>query len=346
MRKYSILLRKSQVAASMNLDPLECRLLAAAELNATSTAAELSERTGLRSHVVRYRLRSMAKRNIIGKPQPFINFQRLGYVECYFYFSFDGTSTADAQRMLIDMLLESPRVSWLLRTGGPFQYATGICLPSIHDLFVLLNDITEKAENTLYKKSIAIRTAYTRLSRNYLSDEAPHSRDALSYRADQPQIALSNAERCVLGAMAGDLCHTLREISESTGLPIATVERHKKSLEQKGVIMGYFYRVSSERFGMQNVRLMLNMRGISNTTKQQLYEYAKQSRWINNIQEWIGRWDYLLSAEIRELKDVTQITDELYHSFGSSIVEITTLTIYEFLKTSQHVFAEQGEELA
>ena len=326
----------------MNLDPIEVQLLAACELRATSSAAELSQRTGFRSHVVRYRLRSLAKRGILGTPQPFVDFQRLGYVECYFYFSFAGSSSVNAQRALISTLMNSPRVSWLLSTGGPIQYAAGICLPSIHELFLLLNEITERAENTLYKKSIAIRTAYTRFSRNYRAENS-QPRDKLSSRADQPRVQLSSTELNVLSALTSTTCRTLKDLSTATGLPVATVERYKRSLEEKGVILGYFHRVSSERFGMQSVRLMLNMRGISNTTKQQLYAYALQSRWINSIQEAIGPWDYLLAAEVRELKDVTEITDELYNNFGNSIVEITTLIIYEFMKTSQQVFATADE---
>lgn len=321
----------------MNLNDKERAILAAAEMDAARSVALLAKETDLREHVVRYHLHGMAERGIIQKPQPFINMYRLGYVEYVISLSL-AAPDEDQRTRFIEKIRSLDTIALAAEIGGNFQYGLLVCTRDIGELYRTLQELSQFG-GRISRQSLGLRMAYTRFARTYLYEEKREDRSSLHYSIHDERVDPSDVNTELLSAIALPDKNTLNELSQVTGLPIATVERHKKTLEQRRIIEGYIHRVNTAKLGLQQFRLQIATGSIHQTTRDALFNFAAAHPEIVTFEEFLGDWSFVMSVETENALDVVSITNSLYEQFGNTITSINSFLIYRFFKTMHYQFS-------
>lgn len=319
-----------------NLSDKEKRILSVAELQADLSAPQIAKRTGLREHVVRYALRRLRSQGIISPPRPFVNMYRLNYCEYQLHFSVGGAGH-QARKNLLNKLIASPVVAWLYETGGDYQYAALISIHDMRDLFQLIDDIQQPADDLIISISLALRRSYTLFAHDLIPGRR-RARRALSYGIESTPVDKDQLNLKLLTLMSQGRYETLRDLAQALSSPMATIVRHKKRLEQTKAIEGYIYGISPSKLGLSICRLVISVRGNSAELRQQLFDFTQKCRWSTSLVESIGNWDYVLGVDTPEPLLVSEVRDDLLRQFGSQIYTLGSFVCYRMLKLYQYRF--------
>lgn len=321
----------------IKLTPNERKILAVAEFRADSSVPELARLCGLREHVVRYALKSMQELGVIGRPEPFVNLYRLGFLEVQPYFSAAEISIG-AQKRFMQKLLKLPRLAWIMQTSGDFQFRGGAIISELYQLFQLVDEIHEISGGVIFQRSLLHRRSYFSFPRKYLTGSSSSDCE-FSYGIDNSPVDKNSLNLRLLDALIQKKCPTLQELAQLLKLPVTTVDRHKKALERAIVIEGYFYRIDPEALGMRSARILLSVRGNSPQLRIKLLEFARQNIWITYMAESMGDIDYTLAVDVPNLTTISDLCSEILLRFRENITNTSTLIVYRYLKQGQYRFA-------
>lgn len=310
-------------------------VLRAAELSGSASVRTIARQVALREATVRYSLDKLSREGLLPTPQPFVNMYRLGYVEYQLFFSL-GSGDQSMKKRFVTALAAAPQTAWLVELGGPYQYMALLYLRDIKELFKLLDELAHQCGNIITDKSLAVRKSYTLFGRKYLAPRV-HAPAVLRYSVDDQPAAVDVKDFAILNAMLDPRFMTLREVSEATGLPITTIDRHKRKLEQSRVIEGYFYRLDGQSLGMQCFRILLSLKGTSEATRKKLRAFALKHPLIINLVECIGNWDAIIGVEVDDVRQLAELSAEIYETFGESINALHPHLFYSVLKANRYL---------
>lgn len=319
----------------MKLNQKERRVLAAIELDARQTPAEIRQRTGYREHTVRYAIHRLLAAGVI-RLVPFINVYPLGYSDYAFYFSL-AAGTKKQKQALLDGLVQSPHVSWVAKLGGDFQYGFAICARDVTEVMSFLDEISNNYSDVFFEKALSIRVSLTLLPRSYLDSSLPNTK-AITFGRTGSQVEIDAKDHLILSALANSNFSSVRDLARSLSMPHTTLEHRIHKLEQSGVIAGYIYQVDARKFGMQLFKLLVFVKGMNTQLRKKLLHFAEAHHSIAHFIECLGNWDYELGVEVENSEDVVTITQELYNEFGKDINTIRVMSIFGHPKVSNYPF--------
>lgn len=329
----------------MQLSEKEQAVIASLELDARRPIQEVAKSTGLTERVVRYHQHKLYERGVMAKPGPFVNMYRLGFLEYVLYLSLRGEN-ASARDNLVTFLLQCPHIPFAHQTGGDYQYAVGICIDDPRLLPQIVNQLVESTGNQVSRKSIGMRTAFYQFNRKYLYSGKNPPEQMFHYSTNDQKIDHDKVNLKLLEQISLYDGATLADLSRHSGLPIATVERHRRALENHQIIQGYRHRLAPESYGMHSYRLLVELHGFDSSLRQAFVDFCSQHRWIVHLQEWLGSWDFVIGVEVDQVVQIVQVTDDLYRHFGPLINNTSSYLIYSWLKSNQYNFStSQGNSL-
>src|SRR3989344_1612162 len=256
----------------MKLSEREARILAAVELNADQSLSELQQRTGYRSHVIRYVLQKLEREKVI-KTLPFVDMYPLGYQDFGLYFSLAALDSA-SKRELLQALIDSPFVTFLIELGGDYQYCAGIYVHHITEFVAILDSVVAHSPNLIFDKSITMRVSMTRFNRGYLDSSA--KRQTMSFGESKERVQIDEIDERILVALneSGQLSH--RALAESVDIPLSTFQYRLQVLKRKNVFRGLINAIQPETIGRQAFQLLVHTRGLRPSLHDELLAFLKR----------------------------------------------------------------------
>ncbi|MCB0353213.1 MAG: Lrp/AsnC family transcriptional regulator [Bdellovibrionales bacterium] len=313
----------------MRLSRKESDVLACVELRANLSMPEIRKETGYRDHTIRYALKQLEDRGI-ATPIPFVDLSKLGFTLYNVFFSFSSDKKQLKQQFLKELNQTGPIV-WVAEFGGDFQYALEICARHISEVQSTLSALTEKFGNIFFQKSVSTQFAAHLLPRRYLSSKSASSKPLSIYQTGVTEKT-DELDHRILEALAGNGGSSHRRVAQLLEMPLSTLELRVKKLREKEIISGYFYAVRPDQYGYGSYKLLVFGKGISPKLGQRLLQYGTQHPNIVSMYECLGNWDYEIGVEVPSPKDVPQVIQELYETFGDEINNIQMLSKFDDLK--------------
>lgn len=314
----------------MRLSDKEAKVLAAVELSADLGMVEIRALTGFRDHTIRYAISKLEERNII-KRLPFINLAALGYQIHNIFFSL-GSENEKLKQKIVTALQESEEVTWIAEMGSDFQFGIDVCVRSIQGVRKLLDSLTEKHGNIFYQKTISTQFSASLLPRGYLANlkKGPKS---LTIEPYDEVVEIDDLDCRILAGLSeyGDVSH--RKVASALGVPLSTFELRVSKLKEKKVLLGSFYSVDSNRFGMNSYKLLLFAKGVDPELRKRVRDFAEKHRNAVSLIECFGSWDYEIGVEVLSPQDVVAITQEVYRELGDGIISVKAFSMFRSLKT-------------
>lgn len=125
---------------------------------------------------------------------------------------------------------------------------------------------------------------------------------------------LDATDRKLLAALVADGRASHRELSDRTGVSLATVNRRVRQLEADGVIKGYTAVLDPERIGWQ-LTAIIGLRIDKGHLRKVQQQIAKDPR-VFGVYDVTGEWDGVVLARLRnraELDDLAKTTLSAEH---------------------------------
>jgi len=316
----------------MRLSDREKRILGLIELAAEEPLEIVRKKTGYREHTIRYATKRLHEQKIIGAKRPFINLNMLGFLYYTFYFSV-ASEDQGKKDALLNKLQGSSSVMLIMELGGDYQYGVSLCAKHINEVTAFLNRISLKIGNIFFEKSVSVRLSYTEFGRKYLgSGRSSDMPRPLSIHAVQKYQTLDAIDEKILFGMAHLDYRSLKDLSRKLSIPSTTLDRRKRKFEKDGVIAGYHHRVDAAKFHMQVFKLLVYVKGINPHLNKKLFSFSKEHQSVVYFIECVGSWDFEVGVEVRNAKEITRVTQELYDHFQSDIRSIKIIPVFGFLK--------------
>ncbi len=150
----------------MKLDTKERTVLTYIHLQADVSVTELAEKTGLRTHTVRYILDTFLNKKIL-RPSVVVNKRALGFHTAGSYFSILSDYT-DRKKEIINSFLKSDFVSWLCPMAGDYEYGLALSVKSYEQLHYFFTEISSQHGNFFSERTFSIDQAWYYFGKKYL----------------------------------------------------------------------------------------------------------------------------------------------------------------------------------
>lgn len=305
--------------------PRERTVLVAAQFRAATPISVLKKGTGLRDHTIRYYLHRFREEGVI-RPTTFFDPYALGFTQYELFFSLAPTKEETAQRLLA-YFEKHERVAYYAELGGSFQYAVTVCVRTVGEMVAFLNELSLKFGSVFFSKAISVIESFSVFRKKYLAPaKAPN--DWLSFGSTSPAVTLDALDRSLLMDVVERGLTSHAEISERMNVPRTTVAFRLKRMEESGVIRAYIYLINARRLGILTYKLLLFGRGLERGLYDKLFEFGRAHPSVVNVAHCVGSWDYELTVEVENAREITAVTQDLSARFGASLSQIQTLPVF------------------
>lgn len=319
---------------TLKIEERERKILHAVLLNGQETATAVGEQLGLTRHQIGRSLASLHKSGV-AIPYTLINQFALGWMKIGVYFSLHPASAGRAKE-IVNELLGYENIVSLIELFGPYQYFMSINVPNIHDYELFMGKICADIPDLKMDESVAIRHSLSLFKRKYL---CPESKDTshLTYTMDGKTADLDDLSLKVLNCIIQGQGHpNTTEIAETLGVSNTIVQRKIKSLEEKGIIVGYSYSLDPAKLGVYPYDLLIKISDRSPKFKKKFFAYCQKHPSIVGLTECIGNWQYEVRIEVPSPSEATLLSQEIYSLFKEHIHKIETVSIcdeIQYMKT-------------
>lgn len=323
-----------------SLSSNERKVVFSAQFHARSSIADLSRRTGLRSHTVRYALDQLRERRVL-KPYSFIDSENLGYA-AYNLFCALSSHRADVRERFERTLSEHQNVSGAYRIGGDFHYRIVILARTTCELLEIMDAILGTFGEIVFERSFVIRCGAWLFSRKYLSPKGKAEKP-LYVEPKSGVKSIDTTDFQILRSLGEEGEWQIAPLAAKLKLPVSTLEYRVRRLEKEGIVKGWVYSIDASSFGMLDYRLLVTMKQIDEATRQSFFTFCARHPNFYTLVRCIGSWDYEIGVEVESQERVIDIVQNIYEAFSNTVRSVKSIPTFQCLKTSMFPFRAEAD---
>jgi DNA-binding Lrp family transcriptional regulator len=313
----------SAVAESVaSLTARERDIFSIVEFDLEMPAAAVAKKLRIPVASVHYTLKRLRESETI-KPRCFINSCALGFMDIGFYFSLAEQSSRGRQA-LIQRFKNHPSVAYIGSVLGDFQYVAVFMCRDLTHFSSLISELTGSRDEVISDKQIVPRLSGTRFARKYLNPKLAR-RASMQLRATGPKLELDETDSRLVWALGNRPYESIRELARFLGMPLATVDRRIKRLQEIGVVQGFFYDLNTTRIGVQSFRVLITIQGLSCSVRSEFTKVCAEHPLVTYLLEALGSWDFEVGIETFDARLVSSVVEELHTKTGGRISNVRVL---------------------
>ncbi|MBF0277406.1 MAG: Lrp/AsnC family transcriptional regulator [SAR324 cluster bacterium] len=134
-------------------------------------------------------------------------------------------------------------------------------------------------------------------------------------------LAINQKEKQVLYALSLNARENLANIARELKLSRQVVSYNLESLENKGIIEGYYTILNINRLGFLYHRVFLKFRNIDLENEKHIISECRQNKKIGWIIQHEGHWDLALIIWAKNTIEFEEVLDDFLERFGECIAE-------------------------
>lgn len=320
------------------LTDLERRFLVAASHAADASNRSIATALDLQEHKVRYIREKLLREGII-KPSFLFDPARIGLTAFGIYFSRGGVSTSN-RLTFENAVRESPSVFWFSEMSGAYQYGATYLVDKPYELERFFEHIRSGGAGIRVEKRIAIRTSWTRFSRNYLFP-AVSKRFSDTMVADVTPHELEPIDRKILARLSASPESSLSQTARALSIQPSTLSYRIEQLRKRAILLPSTYSLHRSAVGIVVYRALIVECGFSPAMKQRFLTLCARDPHVVSLIQCTGDWDYELRIEAENPEDVHIFIQTILDTFGPSIASI--ITVQELTSVRSTPFPKRGD---
>ncbi len=314
----------------MKLSNNEKRVLAGAELHADMDTKTLASRLDMGVNSVRYALRELQRWGTVTRV-PFVNLYPLGFTDFVIFFSVSSKHGADKVETGIKELESNPYVTWLAELGGQYQYGVAVFARDVAEFITFLSYLSSVFKGMTIKKAVRMSKRFHRYNRTHFDPSV--EKESLTFGAvDTSDVRFDKTDESILLAITQKPTFPVRYHAKQLGIPISTWHSRIRRLKERGIYPGDIYAIDTAELGYALYNLHIYTNGLNATLEKQLHTWADKHPNVVHFIECIASWDFEIGIEVASPEQMTDITRELYGTFGNDIAQIETIPMFRHRK--------------
>ncbi len=301
---------------SYSLSEVERRLIVAWNLCADISVREIAARADMREHRVRHALENLVRNGII-VPSFLIDNYRLGFSDYGLFFA--PSPEPSAMRAKFEQsLLSHPRIYWLSRLSGAFQYGATFLARQPHEVVDFFACSQSLSKGAYPQKTLRIGVDCTWYSPNYLAPEVTE-RESVSISARERAPELNDADHSILVAMTRNPSSSTAQLARLTGMSASSLSYRIDRMRDEKIVRGRMYSIRTQLLGIFMYRIMVIDCGLSPEQRSQFLKTCASSPHVVAVVVCTGSWDFELRFETEEPAALDEFCQSLIDTFGESI---------------------------
>jgi DNA-binding Lrp family transcriptional regulator len=312
----------------LKLDVYDKKILYQLDVNSRQSYLELARKVGLSKDAVKYRIQNYLKTNLISGFYTLIDAIKLGHHMIRLYFKFRNTKP-QIEREIIQSLIDEPNTFWVGRNDGSCDIAVGYWSNTLDSFNNFWSKFKNKYSKYITNDEFSLFIEFTHFQRNYLAPK--HTIQKQATMKECLKINIDSTDRIILETLATNARTHIINISKKANLTSKAIITRIKTLERKGIILGYKPKINLEKIGYSMYKIDITLRNQENLQK--LKNILFQSPNIIQSEKSFGGSDLEFDLEISSFDEYEEIINRVKEEYGDDIESIKYYRTLEVYKT-------------
>lgn len=311
------------------LDLKDYEILRELDLNFRESFSRIGKNVKLSKNSVSLRFDKLKKymlHNTVG-----INNKILGFTEVRVYYSFDFYNE-DIERVVVNELKKYKNILWVAHYYGPYDLILCFLVSNFDDLIKEINKFNHRFASKINNKEVHIGSNQSYFRYNFIHKNPINK--VYKIESNGEVIILTETEKKILRTIRHNPRMSLVDISKETGLSLKTISDKLKSLEKRGIIMGYFMTLDPVKFKHNTFKLLIQMNNLKN--EKEIEEYLSNLKNIKYIFKMSGLWDYEIDFIYPSVRELQNQIEDLKEKFPNTLKKISILSFRKRILTKEN----------
>ena len=320
----------------VTLNDTERAIVSLAQLDADASVPQIAKQLRLKEHTVRYTLSKLEDAGVITRLL-YVNLYRVGFVE-YQLFLRLASNTPTEERKLIETLLGSERVSWLVRLGGTYPLGVAFMAQSTADCVSFINQMIERSGVQLAERTFAVLAGRSYFGVKHLTAEPAERRMVDMGTVGAGLVAWEELDHEILRLLSDRDTSSSAAIARALGKPESTIQYRLKTLRERGILCRTVYLVNPDSYGMSAFRLRAVVRSPSKALRDKLHAWAFGHPNVLSCLHCLGPWDFEFRVEVGDPKSALTVAQSLAEAGGTAIASTEIVPALETMRLLHYPF--------
>jgi len=311
----------------VKLDLKDRKILYELDLNSRQSYHELAKKVGLSKDSIIYRIKKLQGLGVIKQFHTVLDVGKLGFTSFRLYLKFQNT-TPKREEEIINFLKSQKIITWIVSIDGEYDLGMWILTKSVKGMNGLWKILLKKYVNFIEKRWLTIFTKVSYFPRAYILEKKQNLSEYV-FITEPEEIQLDKLDLEILKLIAPNSRISVLEISEKLNITPKTVSSRIKQLEKNKVIIGYRTVFDLEKLGYQYFKIHFNLHNLNEEKEKKFRSYIKQHPNIIYDNEVLGGDDFEIEIQVKSLKDLRLIIEEIKSKFSDIIKNYKYMLFYK-----------------
>lgn len=312
----------------MDLDAKDRKILLELDTDATQSLKRIARKLRTTKEAVAYRIKQLEKAGIIRNYTAIYNPVKLGLAYYKLYIKF-AHITEEKKQAVIDFVEREKNFGWLATSEGSFDLMIGVHFPSVIAFDGYKGKLFSKFDSVFQRDSFAVLTEGEVYPRQYILGTKNPMRKVFVFCSPSAKEDLDPVDFKIVKALSLNSRMSLTEMAKSLDLTDRIVRYRKRTLDKKGVIVGYKLFIDYRKLGYMLFKCLVKLQNAGQERFRDLLLYSRQHPNVIYWQKVLGEWNIELDIEVSSIEEFYSIANDIRYKFSDIVQKFDTLLVTE-----------------
>ncbi|MDO8628549.1 MAG: Lrp/AsnC family transcriptional regulator [Nanoarchaeota archaeon] len=302
----------------MVLDLRDTKILETISDHARLPYSTIGKKTKISKDSVKARLQRLEQEKYILSYTPLINYQHLGYNLYHVYLRVRSPQTNE--QAFLKTLTTTPHIVSVTRTIGKYDYELQIIAKDEHELYTIINTITQPLHHHLNELQTTTHNHYIKYSMKLQAINIP------PLNQTPTNITLDEKDYTIIKTLANNCRTPLTTLAQTLNITPEAIRQRLQHLEKNNTILGYYARTNKHRMGLTTYILLGS---ITSPLTNQEKDFINQQKNIYSTKTCHGTWNIILGFSAKDNKELITTLDLLRNQFNNKLTQYELLILLD-----------------
>lgn len=301
------------------LDLIDKKLLLALDKNARQPLSRIAKELRINRNVALYRMNRLKQEGVVKGSFVELNNTALGYINFRMFFKL-GNYGKTEYASFMDFLSKYKNLMWLSKVVGKWDVDLVYLAQTVAEFEEFRAELFTKYNALIEDSRIDILTNIIHYPKDYLLNSGNKTRDFTQLKVGATK-EWDELDFKLLVELTKDAMLNVLELGKRLGVSVKTIVRRMKTLEKKGIILGYRLFIDIQKAGYEYYKLHLSLRNYLKADKEKLQVWLARKNTVVYIDHYINGEDFEIELHLRNDEEYVRFWNALAEEFGTIIKE-------------------------
>lgn len=306
------------------MDLYDRRLLYELDKDASQSLSRLAKKLQRSKQFVAYRLKRLEEEVILGY-QAIVDMSKMGYFAFRVYIKFRQMMKDDEKAFVEHLKNKAPHIWTIIKAHGRWDYALVIGVTNAHQFHETWDQV-QVFQDFLRGHRVALYAPIHNFNKTFGIKDADIVERTYGTSSSEE---VSEKDKEILHIYSNNVRMPLSDIAQKVGVSPDTVRRKIKSLEERGIIVGYKLMLDHRKLALTAYQVDMLLKTVDR--KREMREYCRKHPAIYQINDTIGGATFEIEVLVADFTELLEVIDEFRERFDDVIADINHFEFSTFL---------------